>query len=240
MNSDISRQREYYNERWSQAAFINKFELQRLNSILKAIETIAIDKPMILDFGCGRGWLTSILNILGPTSGIDLSDNAVDNAKKLYPTVNYVSGNVLEYPFEKGSFDIVVSQEVIEHIDDQKRYLEVAADCLKKDGYLILTTPNAFNLSRWKQSDLDSWGMQPIENWLTTKQLRDFLSPSFEICEIRTLMFGFASKGVFRLINSRIVRKFLEFVKLKQLFVNLMLRFNCGLHIIVVAKRTAH
>ena len=45
-------------------------------------------------------------------------------------------------------FDVVVSQEVIAHVPDQAAYLEKAADVLRRDGYLIITTPNKFVVDR--------------------------------------------------------------------------------------------
>lgn len=237
MNSHIERQKKYYDERWSQADFLNKLKMQRLNYILNSFKWIEIEKPEILDFGCGTGWLSSILNNIGPTTGIDLSCKAIDAAKKKHPSVNYVSGNVFEYPFEKESFDVVVSQEVIEHVEDQKRYLGLVANYLKKGSYLILTTPNAFNFNHWHKYQLALWNMQPIENWLTQKQLRVLLSPFFEILEMRTFVSGYGSKGIFRFVNSAKINKCLAFLRFKQLFDKIILNLGLGLHILVVAKR---
>lgn len=237
MFSHIEEQKAFYNKRWSQTNFLNELELQRLEKILSAFERIKIGKPSILDFGCGTGLLTSILNNIGPATGIDLSDHAINSAKRKHPSVNYISGNVFEYPFVKESFDVVVSQEVLEHVDDQKKYLELAASYLKKDKYLILTCPNAFNFRHWDKKKLDLWGMQPIENWLTQKQLRVLLSPLFDILEMRTFISGYGSKGVFRLINSPKLNKSLRLLRFNNLFDNIILKLGFGLHILVVARR---
>jgi len=111
------------------------------------------------------------------------------------------------------------------------------ATYLKKRGFLILTTPNAFNFNRWDEKQLEAWGMQPIEKWLTQKQLKELLFPYFKILEMRTFISGYGSKGILRLINSSKFNRWLEFLKVKQLFDSITLKLGCGLHIFVVAER---
>lgn len=118
---NIEKQKTYYNKRWSHFNYLNKLQLQRLNAILKAFENFGFKYPRrILDFGCGTGWLTSILNNLGPATSIDLSDKAIVTAKKKYPWIMFICDALFKHPFKKESFDIIVSQEVIEHVKDQK------------------------------------------------------------------------------------------------------------------------
>ena len=49
--------------------------------------------------------------------------------------------------FDGQSFDILYSSEVIEHVEDPAAFLEILVKHLNTDGILILTTPNAENLS---------------------------------------------------------------------------------------------
>ena len=202
MEEALQEQRIYYNDRWSQSLYINELQLQRLNIILQAIQKLGLIHPRILDFGCGTGWLTSIINHIGPTTGIDLSNKAIAASKRTYPGVEFISGNLFEHPFQKASFDLVISQEVIEHVNDQERYLELVAKYLKVGGFLILTTPNAFNLKSWSKKELESWGMQPIEKWLTLRKLRKLLAAHFKVTEMTTIISGYGGKGQFALINS--------------------------------------
>ncbi len=237
MDKDIAEQKKYYNLRWSKPNHLNNLQMQRLIIILQAFEKIQIKNANILDFGCGTGWLASILNKIGHTTGIDLSDKAIENAKRISPETKYISADVFEHKFSKGSFDVLVSQEVIEHLDDQEKYIGLSADYLKKGGYLIMTTPNAFNFTNWTEEQLNAWNMQPIENWLTQKQLKYLLSPHFEILEMKTFISGYGSKGIFRVIFSSKINKLLRLVKLAILYDNLMTRLGFGLHIFVLAKR---
>ena len=81
-----------------------------------------IKEPIILDLGCGDGRLTSILGEFGYAEGLELSQKAVDNANKLYSHVNYFCGNALDYQLKQEFYDLVVSQEVIEHVWEQEAY----------------------------------------------------------------------------------------------------------------------
>ena len=240
MKSEIplEGQKAYYDNYYSPVGYVNRLQLQRLNFILKALEEINYDKPIrILDFGCGTGWLTSILNSLGHAVGIDLSEKAIDRAKSSFPWATFICGDLFSHPFEEEYFDLIVSQEVIEHVNDQMRYLELAARYLKRDGYLILTTPNAFNLDRWEESRRDALRAQPIENCLTRKELKKLLSSCFDICSIQTLILGYGSKGVLRIVNSCKLNKCVKFLKLNKIFDYILLKLGCGLHMSVVARR---
>jgi SAM-dependent methyltransferase len=54
-------------------------------------------------------------------------------------------------PYADGTFDLVCSLEVIEHVEDQFGFLREAFRVLKRDGTLLLSTPNVLNMnSRWR------------------------------------------------------------------------------------------
>lgn len=53
-----------------------------------------------------------------------------------------ICGNMETYDFKK-QFDIIIAGDVIEHVNNQGLFLKNINKHLKKDGYFILTTPNA-------------------------------------------------------------------------------------------------
>jgi hypothetical protein len=77
---------------------------------------------------------------------------------------------------------------------------------------LILTTPNANTQAHRTKEELESWSAQPIENWLTPKQLKKLLIQRFNIKYSTSIILGFGSKGIWRIVNSYklnlIIRKF--------------------------------
>lgn len=238
MHLTIDEQKKYYDSRWSESGYIGKFGLNRLIAILQLLNFTNLDQSTkLLDLGSGKGWLTSILSEFAPITGIELSHQAVENAMLKYPSVKFINGNIFEIPFEKSSFDIVVSQEVIEHVEDQDKYISIVAHCLKKGGFLILTTPNERNFRYWTESQLKSWNLQPIENWLNARELRKILEKDFEIVILKTIIPFWGNKGVYKLLNSPKLNLALNSVGLKNLKNYMLLKLGLGLHIVLLAKR---
>ncbi len=97
----------------------------------------------VVDLPAGNGVTCKILKDLG----------AVPVAFDLFPEYFNIEGlvceraNVLErIPMENGKADFVICQEGIEHFTDQFKAFKEFNRILKKDGSLIITTPNYSNL----------------------------------------------------------------------------------------------
>ena len=109
----------------------------------------------------------------------------------------FLSGNI-----PPGSFDVVVSQEVLEHVDEQALYLQLAANLLRDKGFLILTTPNKYTMMAMPEPQRTWWSNQPLENWLTPAEVRILLEKNFEDVHLNTIIFGMGSGGSYRAVNS--------------------------------------
>lgn len=101
----------------------------------------------VLDAGAGEGYGAHLLaETASHVAGVDISPEAIENARANYQRENleYRVGSVDALPFEPGSFDVVVSFEVIEHLDAelQTAFLREARRVLKAEGVLIISTPN--------------------------------------------------------------------------------------------------
>ncbi len=109
--------------------------------------------PKILDVGCGTGANLELLRSLGPVTGVDSSEDALNFCRKrgLRPVVK---GAAEKLPFKKESFDVVVALDLLEHLPAEDKGLREFHRVLKKDGLLFLTVP-AFP-SLW--SDFDELG----------------------------------------------------------------------------------
>jgi len=236
----IDEQKDYYNSRWANQEYINPFALQRLIAILEMLNDTDLEKPKILDLGCGTGWLTAILNEFGPTTGIELAPKAVEAAKYKYPAAEFLAGNVFELELPEKKYDIVISQEVIEHVDDQETYLKIATSFLRTGGYLILTTPNAYNLNHWTKEALVHWDLQPIENWLTMREVKRLLEKRFCVLKSMTIIDEFGTKGPYKVLSSVKINKILDVLKLKAFKNKLALRLGLGLHIVLLARKVIY
>jgi 2-polyprenyl-3-methyl-5-hydroxy-6-metoxy-1,4-benzoquinol methylase len=103
----------------------------------------------ILDAGCGPGHFLYFLKKRGYINfaGIDMSPQQIDYCRK-HVSEKAVLADIFEYCGEKeGVFDLVVLNDVLEHIPKDKvvLFLSVLRRSLKTGGRLLLRTPNMGN-----------------------------------------------------------------------------------------------
>jgi len=91
-----------------------------------------------------------------------------------------VCADATHLPFKERCFDTVVSLETLEHIKDQKTFLNNIKVCLKRNGKLILSTPNKMYSSPLLPKPLNSYHTR--EHYLGT--LLKLLSCGFKISHI--------------------------------------------------------
>jgi len=186
---------------WEDRKVLNAWTERRAQEILALIRGLSLAKPRILDLGCGRGWFTERLADLGEAHGVDLSAEGIAAAQARRPDIFYTAGNIYELSFQRNFFDIVVSQEVIAHVEDQPRYIERACEVLKPGGYLIITTGNKYVMDRL--GDVN-WAKQPpqhISQQLSSADLRRMLSSRFQILRFFTII-PQGKLGILRFVNS--------------------------------------
>lgn len=106
----------------------------------------------ILDIGCGAGLMLESLSEYGVTYGMDTSDEAISFCKKNFKGV-VAKGHLPDgVPFEQKYFDLIVSLDVIEHVDDDVGALETMKNILADDGKIVLTVPACMSL--WSMHDV--------------------------------------------------------------------------------------
>jgi SAM-dependent methyltransferase len=237
MSPGIEAQRAYYDRRWAETREMNPLERERADAILSLVRRAGVPLPRILDLGCGRGQLTALLAGLGPATGIDLSKTAVAAARERWPDVRWIAGDLFAADLPAAGFDVVVSQEVLEHVEDQPRYLDVAANALRPMGFLVLTTPNRWVQERRSRAEHEAWGLQPIENWVDRPGLRSLLEPRFRVLELKTIIPGFGSRGWLAVANSPRLRRLLGRLGAGRPYDALRLRLGMGLHLVALAQR---
>lgn len=102
------------------------------------------------DVGCGAGLLAEPLARLGAeVTGLDPAPENIAAARL------HAEGQGLEIDYRvggveqlSGSYDLVTSLEVVEHVADVRPFVQGLADALAPDGLLILSTPNRTAWSR--------------------------------------------------------------------------------------------
>lgn len=87
--------------------------------------TQGLERPRILDVGCGRGDTVAWLRARGwDAYGIDVESDFIDRGRTYLASVGDDPSHLqlvredLSFPFEDGFFDIVLSDQVIEHVEN--------------------------------------------------------------------------------------------------------------------------
>jgi len=204
----LDDQRRYWDERWERQRLPNDYQRRRGDVVLAIVRSLRLTDPEILDFGCGTGWFTANLSHWGRATGIDLSEAAIAQARAAYPHVPFIAGSVYDMTLPAEHFDLVVSQEVVAHVEDQAAYLDIIARILKPNGYLIITAANRFVIQRW------DYGPDPdahIKFYPSRGEFRAMLRRRFRVLRT-TSAIPIGNRGILRLVNSYKVNKALGWV----------------------------
>jgi SAM-dependent methyltransferase len=94
----------------------------------------------ILDAGCGSGRNMVELARNGVVTGIELSETSVALARER-DAGEVILGSVLDMPFADASFDLAVSLDVIEHLEDDLSALRELRRTVAPGGALLVTVP---------------------------------------------------------------------------------------------------
>jgi SAM-dependent methyltransferase len=100
----------------------------------------------VLDAGCGSGYGANFLACKGAkyVLGVDISPEAIAYAREHYHRDNleYQVMDVTNLELDDKTFDVVVAFEVIEHLQNQEKFLAEIARVLRDGGLFIISTPN--------------------------------------------------------------------------------------------------
>jgi 2-polyprenyl-3-methyl-5-hydroxy-6-metoxy-1,4-benzoquinol methylase len=98
----------------------------------------------VLDVGCGTGLNAAQLTQCGhDVFGIDVSPVAIEKLRAQGLKGAVVDIEAESLPVPENTFDLVYASEVIEHCVDTTRFLRKLRAVLKRDGGLLLSTPNS-------------------------------------------------------------------------------------------------
>jgi 2-polyprenyl-3-methyl-5-hydroxy-6-metoxy-1,4-benzoquinol methylase len=128
----------------------SKFHRRRIEITIDLInEAVSFIKgtPRILDLGCGQGHITEKIRLAqdcAEVTGIDYSVSAIEYAHEHFPLIDFAVGNAYESPYSPGYFDIVVINNLWEHVPDPVFLLSKIKQIIKPRGFIILSTPSRY------------------------------------------------------------------------------------------------
>lgn len=101
-------------------------------------------KGDVLEVGCGEGRGVDVLISKARSfTAVDKIQSAIDALQKRFPTGRFMQMNIPPLDgIKDNSYDVVVSFQVIEHIENDALYLKEIHRVLKPGGVVLITTPN--------------------------------------------------------------------------------------------------
>jgi len=149
----------YYAQYWINHKNIKNGDrkIRKLKRILSPVLRRAPGRDF-LDIGCNTGFGVEAARRLGyRATGIDLSPEAIEIARDLYPENIFIAGRAQEFASSGLQYDAILCREVIEHMPEVHSFMGALARLMKIGGVLWLTTPDAGhfrvprNFPEWKE-----------------------------------------------------------------------------------------
>ena len=176
--------------------------LLRRDRVLRHVARLAPRR--VLDIGCGPAALLAELAAQGiDTCGVDRSEAALRLAREI---AGETAGTTLRselHPDWHGRFDLVMSFEVIEHLDEDVAAMREWHDYIAPGGRLLLSTPA--HPRRWNAADV--WAGH------VRRYTRDGLIAAVEAAgfEVETVeCYGFPLANIFELWRARVYGRMLS------------------------------
>ncbi len=132
----------------------------------------------VLDVPCGMGWGTSLIAGATERVGLDISEEAIEEAQQRYGSLaTFCVGSMTDLPFEDQRFDLVLCLEGIEHIprEDGPVFIREAWRCLTPGGILLISSPHRKD-GKHSGNPFHTYEYPPAE-------LRDLVEPAFTVVD---------------------------------------------------------
>lgn len=138
------RMREFYETSATYKELLAAHDEIYLRHYVELVIRYAPSGSRILDLGCGNGISSRLLNQADfDVVGTDISALFLEEAQEWEnPKLRYQVCDVLELPFENNSFDVICSNELIEHLPDVGTALTEMIRVVRKGGKVVLSGPN--------------------------------------------------------------------------------------------------
>lgn len=164
---------------------------QQLARLLFFSSILPVKGKRILEFGCGSGLNCAFFkeSQASRAVGFDFSRDSVDLARQQHPGMEFLVGDGCDsgLAIEPGTWDLVVSFEVLEHVPDQEKFVANMRRHVAPNGSVFISTPNR---------DVFSLGHEPSPmnrehlKELNEIELRSLLQRHFSGVELYGQRFG--------------------------------------------------
>lgn len=165
----------YMNWRWSSSdAYVadNKKQLSRARQQLQYVESVAYAPGTLLDFGAGAGAFVKVARDAGwQANGVERSDAARSRARTKYD-VELLS------ELDNQQYDVITMWDVVEHLREPVKTLNMLYNNIKAGGLLFIETGNYESWMRL--SHKKHWGLYLFDHhfYFSPKSLENMLGKS--------------------------------------------------------------
>ena len=135
-----------------------------LNGRIKlAFNWIPKKADTLLDGGCSWGYGTRFFQEkCRQAHGIDTNEKAIAVARRRYPHIRFEKCALEHTPYKANHFDVIILNDVLEHVGDEIKSLNETHRILKPHGALIITVPHKGILSFM---DIANYGYFLQKSW---------------------------------------------------------------------------
>lgn len=144
INSEFLFDRDILKEKWG----MNYFSLKPNYLIVDTVVKSKKDKLNVLEIGCDNGATLIEIHNKMPNAkifGVELNEMAADIASHFAEI--YVGDIEKNFPYEGMSFDFIIFGDVLEHLSNPEKILEICAEHLCTDGRIVASVPNVMHIS---------------------------------------------------------------------------------------------
>lgn len=122
----------------------SNFQGYELELLIKNLGKDVRRKLKVLDLGCGGGNIDGYLKSKFPhwdVTGIDLSEKALESARKNFPDIKFLRQSVDKLNFQPKYYDLILSFDTLEHFKNPLKVIESTQKILKDNGHFFLAVP---------------------------------------------------------------------------------------------------
>lgn len=158
---------------------------------LLARESLPQDRKRLFELGCGNGSVANELVGLGwNVAGVDPSEQGIAQANARFPAIPLRIGSAYDdLAAQYGSFPVVVSMEVVEHVYAPRKYAATLYSLVERGGVAIVSTPyhgylknlalaasgkmDAHFTALWDHGHIKFWSEKTLRSLLEEADFRD-------------------------------------------------------------------
>ncbi len=198
-------------ERWKHAREISEERGKFVQSVLS--KEITLTGLQVLDVGSGEGGTAKVLSKKNEVVSFDINSERLQRQGKNHS--QKILGDSEHLPFSSSSFDVIIMQDVIEHLQSKRKIINSLHSLLKKNGIIYLSTPNKFSIFNVIADP--HWGV-PFISLLKRESIKKYFLGIFrkseatrkdiaELSSLKNLLSLFEDKFEVRLFTSHSVKE---------------------------------